>query len=119
MNTQDYEKVKILSEYLINLGFDKNVAKTIAYLFYYPDRTARDIEFDMEMRQPEVSVALQYCMKRNWTKNKKEKKETKGRPLKIHKLNKSLNEILEEFISERQDGNIKYNEILEKIKEIS
>ena len=120
MNNQDLEKVRLLTEYLITLGFQKNTAKILAYLHYNPDRTAMDIEFDMEMRQPEVSVALQYCLKKNWIKDRKEKRESKGRPMKIHRLNRSVKEIVEEYIIELPENDqIKNTEIFEKIKELS
>ncbi len=108
--------VEELSNILNQLGLPKNVAKTLAYLRYHEDSLAVDIEFNMGLRQPEVSVAIQYLLSKNWIKKKNVKKEGKGRPVRIYRLSKSFEEIIKEIEEEKKDSISKIEMLMEKLK---
>ncbi|MEM4170721.1 MAG: ArsR family transcriptional regulator [Thermoplasmata archaeon] len=105
-----------LSDILIQLGLPKNIAKTLAYLRYHEDALAVDIEFNMELRQPEVSVAIQYLLSKNWIKKKNVKKEGKGRPVRIYRLNKPFDEIIKEIEEEKKDSISKIESLMVRLK---
>ncbi|MCI4433994.1 MAG: ArsR family transcriptional regulator [Thermoplasmata archaeon] len=109
-------QVEELSTILNQLGLPKNVAKTLAYLRYHDDALAVDIEFNAGLRQPEVSVAIQYLLKKNWIKKKNIKKEGKGRPVRIYRLSKPFQDIIKEIEGEKKDSISKMEMLMEKLK---
>ncbi|MDP8011382.1 MAG: ArsR family transcriptional regulator [Thermoplasmata archaeon] len=111
------EKFNELSEILIQLGLPKNVAKTLAYLKYHDETMAVDIEFNAGLRQPEVSVAIQYLLKKGWIKRKNIKKEGKGRPVRLYRLAKPFEEIIKEIENEKKDNITKIEMLVDKLKQ--
>ncbi len=105
-----------LSNLLIQLGLPKNVAKTLAYLRYHDEAMAVDIEFNGGMRQPEVSVAIQYLLSKNWIRKKSVKKEGKGRPVRLYRLAKPFEEILKEIEEEKKNSISKLEMLVESLK---
>ena len=55
------------------------------------------MEQGADLRQPEVSVAMQEMRRRGWAKKRDLKKKGKGRPVHIYKLTKPLPQILKNF----------------------
>jgi predicted transcriptional regulator len=53
---------------LINLGLSKNVAKTLVFLFRVKETIPVSIERGVNLRQPEVSVALKKLEEKGWLK---------------------------------------------------
>lgn len=77
--------------------------KTLVYLLINADefKTSREIEHEMCLRQPEVSMAISFFRKKGWIKQKQQhKKGEKGRPTLYFKLSKKPAEILNILISE-------------------
>ncbi|MGC8598918.1 MAG: ArsR family transcriptional regulator [Thermoplasmata archaeon] len=109
-------QVEELSNILNQLGLPKNVAKTLAYLRYHDDSLAVDIEFNAGLRQPEVSVAIQYLLSKDWIKKKNIKKEGKGRPVRIYRLSKPFQEIIKDIEMEKKDSISKMEMLMEKLK---
>ena len=62
----------------------KNMAKTLLYLSQVPECKCSDIEHGVDLRQPEVSIAMQELRKRGWVKKRDLKKKGKGRPATMH-----------------------------------
>ena len=60
-----------------------------------------DVEQGADLRQPEVSVAMQELRRRGWAKKRDLKKKGKGRPVHIYKLTKGLPDILKNFENEK------------------
>jgi predicted transcriptional regulator len=56
-----------------------------------------DVEQGADLRQPEVSVAMQELRRRGWAKKRDEKKKGKGRPVHLYKLTADLPSILKSF----------------------
>ena len=101
-----------------DLGMPRNLAKTLVYLSQCDECRSAEVEQGADLRQPEVSVAMQELRKRGWAKKRDLKKKGKGRPVHVYKLTKNLPTILETFEQEkmRQVENIRQN--LEDLQDI-
>jgi predicted transcriptional regulator len=98
-------------ELFTDLGMPKNLAKTLVYISQCEECRSADVEQGADLRQPEVSVAMQELRKKGWAKKRDLKKDGKGRPVHVYKLTKPLPEILETFEQNklREVQNIKQN----------
>jgi len=85
----------------IKLGMPKNLAKTLLYISQFDECKCADVEQGADMRQPEVSIAMQELRRRGWIKKRDLKKEGKGRPVHIYKPTTHLSEILNAFEQEK------------------
>jgi predicted transcriptional regulator len=109
--------MKDMVEALIGCGLTQTYAKTLAYLFNNPRTYSRTIEREMDLRQPQVSTALNSFQKRGWLKKQKSTVPERGRPTYIYilmdrqKIISELKKIIEEKIEKNKI-------ILEKLKEI-
>mgnify|MGYP006294847505 FL=1 len=84
-------------ELFTDLGMPKNLAKTLVYISQCEECRSADVEQGADLRQPEVSVAMQELRKKGWARKRDLKKDGKGRPVHVYKLTKALPEILETF----------------------
>jgi predicted transcriptional regulator len=85
----------------VKLGMPKNLAKTLLCISQFEECKCADIEQRADLRQPEVSVAMQELRRRGWIKKRDLKKEGKGRPVHIYKTTTELSEILKSFEQEK------------------
>ena len=85
----------------VKLGMPKNLAKTLLYISQFDESKCADVEQGTDMRQPEVSVAMQELRKRGWVKKRDLKKKGKGRPVHIYKPTTDLSKILRSFEQEK------------------
>ena len=97
LDEKDDKAVHLFSE----LGMPKNLAKTLMYISQVPECKSADVEQGADLRQPEVSVAMQEMRRRGWAKKRDLKKKGKGRPVHIYKLTKALPDILKSFEKEK------------------
>ncbi len=97
LDEEENEAVQLFSE----LGMPKNLAKTILYVSEVKECHTKDIERGADLRQPEVSVAMQELRKRRWITKRDLKKKGKGRPVHIYSSTKPLSEILKIFEQEK------------------
>jgi predicted transcriptional regulator len=88
------EKEEEFSNLLIEIGTKRNVAKVLVFLANVSEATSRAIERGTDLRQPEVSLAMRYLIDRDWITSRESKAESKGRPVKIYALSRSINEIM-------------------------
>lgn len=84
-----------------DLGMPKNLAKTLMYISQVEECRSADVEQGADLRQPEVSVAMQELRRRGWAKKRDIKKKGKGRPVHLYKLTQDLNNILKSFEKEK------------------
>jgi predicted transcriptional regulator len=96
----DKEEGKAI-QLFINLGMPKNLAKTLLYVSQFDECRCADVEQGTDMRQPEVSVAMQELRRRGWVKKQDLKQKGKGRPVHIYKPTTQLSEILNAFEQEK------------------
>jgi predicted transcriptional regulator len=98
--TLDNDERKAI-QLFVNLGMPKNLAKTLLYVSQIDECRCSDIERSTDMRQPEVSVAMQELRRRGWVKKRDLRKEGKGRPVHIYRTSTDLSEILKIFEQEK------------------
>ncbi len=106
---------KELVKRLTKAGLQKNIAKTLVYIASRDETKSREIELATDLRQPEVSIAMQNIRNRGWVSKRDIKKEGKGRPVHGYKLDKPIEEIIKE-IEQKEKERIK--EIEENLKTI-
>ncbi len=104
-----------LAKYLIISDIPRSVAYTLVYIRDKGEITSVEIERETGLRQPEVSMAMQWLRRKGWINKRNMKKEGKGRPIHGYRLSKSFNEILEEII---QDLSNKISEINDNIDQL-
>ena len=105
------EKDEKAVDLFADLGMPRNLAKTLMYISQFDECRSADIEQGADLRQPEVSVAMQELRRRGWAEKRDLKKKGKGRPVHIYRLTRPLSEILQSFEEEkmRQVEHIKEN----------
>lgn len=99
LDENDTKAVELFSD----LGMPKNLAKTLLYISQVEECRSADVEQGADLRQPEVSVAMQELRRRGWAKKRDIKKKGKGRPVHIYKLTADLPTILKNFEQEKMN----------------
>ena len=97
LSSKDEKIIEVFSD----LGMPKNLAKTLMYISQCQECKSADIEYGARLRQPEVSVAMHNLEERGWISKRDEKKEGKGRPIYIYKLNYTIEDIINTFEKEK------------------
>ena len=95
------EKEEEFVKLLIEIGMRRTVAKVLVFLANVKEATSRDIERGTDLRQPEVSIAMNYMFEQNWLKNRESKAMSKGRPVKIYELALPMPKILDSIEKEK------------------
>jgi predicted transcriptional regulator len=80
------EKEEEFANLLMDIGTKRNVAKVLVFLINTKEATSRAIERGIDLRQPEVSLAIKYMAGQGWVKSKEIPSEKKGRPNKKYAL---------------------------------
>jgi len=96
-----------------DIGLKRNSARVLVLMIRDIDITSREIERIVDLRQPEVSIALNDLLKKRWIIISGQITENKGRPVKIYHLSTSLDNILEE-LKESIEG--EYDKKVEEIE---
>jgi predicted transcriptional regulator len=116
------EKDERVVDLFTELGMPKNLAKTLMYICQVNECRSTDIEQGADLRQPEVSVAMQELRKRGWVSKRDLKKKGKGRPVHVYEPTTSLDEILTSFeqdkLNEMKSIQSNISELRNTIKEI-
>jgi predicted transcriptional regulator len=86
-----------LVNFLVSAGIKKNIGKTLSYLRKVQETTSVEIERATGLRQPEVSISMQWLEKKQWIIKRDIKKEGKGRPVFGYRLSKPFKEIIEDI----------------------
>lgn len=105
LSDKEEEFVSILTK----VGTRKNVAKVLIFLANTAKATQRMIERGVDLRQPEVSIALKYMAEQGWVKSTEIQSERLGRPIKQVSLALPLRQILasiEKRAKERADSQV-------------
>jgi predicted transcriptional regulator len=97
LDEKDTQVVQLFAD----LGMPKNLAKTLMYISQVEECRSADVEQGADLRQPEVSVAMQELRRRGWAKKRDIKKKGKGRPVHLYKLTQNLPGILKSFEKEK------------------
>jgi predicted transcriptional regulator len=116
MDDKEHEMVILLQK----LNVSKPVAKALACLLSTDRITSREVERMSRLRQPEVSIAMNYLKENNWVDVEElKKKQGKGRPIKVYSLIVPMNEIIETIEKKVLSENKMLLENIEKLKSIS
>ena len=84
------------------LGMPKNLAKTLMYISQVDKCRSAEIEQGADLRQSEVSLAMQELRQRGWVEIQSfKKKKGKGRPIHIYKATMPLPQVMEEIEREK------------------
>ena len=98
--TLDKEDDKVI-QLFVKLGMPKNLVKTLICVSQFDECKGADIEQGANLRQPEVSIAMQELRRRGWVKKRDLKKKGKGRPVHIYTTTTDLTEIMTTFEQEK------------------
>jgi len=93
LTPRDKKIIKVFTE----LGMPRNLAKTLMYISGTEECRSSEIERNANLRQPEVSVAMQELQRKGWVKKRDLKKKGKGRPVHIYKLSSPIDKIIDDF----------------------
>jgi predicted transcriptional regulator len=102
---------------LIDIGTKQSIAKVLVFLSNTAEATSRDIERGTDLRQPEVSIAMRYLAEQDWIKSRESKAESKGRPVKIYILSKSINDIMNSIEKEKKEEAKSQLALVQKLRE--
>jgi predicted transcriptional regulator len=102
---------------LIEIGMRRTVAKVLVFLANIDEATSRDIERGTDLRQPEVSIAMNYMYERDWLKSRESIAMSKGRPVKIYTLSKPIAKIMDNVEQEKKEEARKRLELVKKLRE--
>ncbi len=97
---------------LLRARVPKNVAKSLVFIIKKGEVKSIEIERETRLRQPEVSIAMQYLRKRGWIAKKDIKKEGKGRPVHSYTLAVSTKELVNII---KKDEELRIKEIKENL----
>jgi predicted transcriptional regulator len=97
LDEKDDRAVQLLAD----LGMPKNLAKTLMYISQVEECQSVDIEKGADLRQPEVSQAMQELRKKGWVEKQDLKKEGKGRPVHLYKSKITLADVVKELEEEK------------------
>ena len=111
------EKEEEFVNLLIEIGTNKNVAKMLVFLANTPKATSRDLERGMDMRQPEVSIAIKYLTDQGWIKSRDVPSEKKGRPMRDYSLAVPVKEIIAVIEKSKKNEANNQLELLRKIRD--
>jgi predicted transcriptional regulator len=105
---------------LVSLGMNRNVASLITYLKDQEERSSRDIEKAMGLRQPEVSTAMQTLRENDWIIERNVKLESKGRPMTFYALRSTtIDDIINYYEKKKTEEFAQTMEAIQRLKEFT
>ena len=118
MNSGLSDKEEELVKRLTETGMNKKTAEVLVYTAHNEGTKSREMESELGLRQPEVSVAVQILRENDWLEKEEAKKKGKGRPVHVYNLKKNLRMIVSEIEEREREkiGEIENN--IEKIDEL-
>jgi predicted transcriptional regulator len=114
LTPQDRKIVDVFAD----LGMPKNLAKTLMFVSNVKECRSADIERGANLRQPEVSVAMQELTRLGWVSKRNQKKEGKGRPIYIYRLESQIEDIITYFEKEKLQQILSIKEDLTELKNL-
>jgi len=105
------------TDLLIKIGLPRTVATVLVFLANTQEASSRDIERGTDLRQPEVSLAMQYLQERDWVDSRLEKTESIGRPQSLFKLSHPMIQIIDAIQKEKEDEIKRKIDLTQKIRD--
>jgi predicted transcriptional regulator len=103
---------------LADSGMRHYEAKTLLFLFSHGSGYSRDIEREMDLRQPEVSASMSVFIEKKWVNKKPVDAQGKGRPSIFYSLQKEKKQIIEELKNKVNDDMKNKLELLRELDTI-
>jgi predicted transcriptional regulator len=97
LDKEDEEIVRLFTE----IGMPKHLSKALMYLSQVDECSSADVERGTNLRQPEVSIAMQELRRRGWVQKREVKKKGKGRPVHIYKTTVGLTDVVQTIEQEK------------------
>jgi len=97
LDKEDEEIIRLFTE----IGMPKFLSKALMYISQVDECSSTDVERGTNLRQPEVSLAMQELRRRGWVKKRDLKRKGKGRPVHIYTSTIGLSEILKTIEQEK------------------
>jgi len=88
---------------LVRLGMSTHVAKTLLYVSQVDECQFIDIEKGANLRQPQVSLAMQELRRKGWVTKKDVRNKGKGRPIHIYTSNVEICDVLDDFECKKKE----------------
>lgn len=87
-----------LCEQLIQLGLQTHTASVLTCLHYHGASTSRDLQTQCDLRQPDVSIAINELREMNLIIHSPINQTNRGRPAHMYRLRHNLEQSLQPFI---------------------
>jgi predicted transcriptional regulator len=97
LDKEDEEIIRLFTE----IGMPRYLSKALMYISQVDECNSTDVERGTNLRQPEVSIAMQELRRRGWVKKRDLKGKGKGRPVHIYTSTIGLSEILKTIEQEK------------------
>lgn len=110
------EKEEEFASLLMDIGTKRNVAKVLVYLINTKEATSRAIERGIDLRQPEVSLAIKYMAGQGWVKSDEIPSAKKGRPNKKYALAIPVKDIMASIEKNTRDEANQQLALVKKMK---
>jgi len=110
------EKEEEFANLLMDIGTKRNVAKVLVFLINTKEATSRAIERGIDLRQPEVSLAIKYMAGQGWVVSKEIPSEKKGRPNKKYTLAIPVKDIMASIEKNTRDEANQQLALVKKMK---
>jgi predicted transcriptional regulator len=110
------KKEEEFTDLLITIGLPRIVAKVLVFLANAPEASSRDIERGADLRQPEVSLAMQYLYAEGWVASRLDKTDAIGRPQNIFRLARPIEEIIGRIQAEKESEIRRKMDLAQKIR---
>ncbi len=112
------EKDEEIADALISLGMSRNVARILSYFQNKNEVTSVELEREVGLRQPEVSVAMRELEERDWINEREEKKPGKGRSHKVYSLKVGFNKVIAELEKQQKKAVDEMQKAIKRLKEL-
>lgn len=113
MENQDYE----YQEILMSLGESRTTALVLTYMRNHNTVKSSELEKEMGLRQPEVSIAMRELKERGWIVCNTTKVSGKGRPSILYILSVGLDTIIYWYQAQAEVKEAHQRQMIQKLKE--
>jgi predicted transcriptional regulator len=97
LDKEDEEIIRLFTE----IGMPRHLSKALMYISQVDECCSADVERGTNLRQPEVSIAMQELRRRGWVQKRELKKKGKGRPVHIYKTTVGLSDVVRTIEQEK------------------
>ena len=89
------DQEEIIVDLLVKTGTQRNVARILVFLVKTPKASSRDLEHGTGLRQSEISVGMQFLIRKKWIDTWDYREKPRGRPMIMYRLSKKIGTILD------------------------